>query len=196
MTVRALTRLGIRGLLGQVRAFHSRERTRSQRTVVSELFRTHTFVPEAVIPTATAFPYRTGDVTFEFTLLISGPAPAGDVLQVGSGPNVTLSISGTDLTLHVGGAGNDGVDLVAVDAVPSEGKYHVAIAARAGTGEARLWVNGRLLARGQSVDENFSEWSNDADGAYGVGLTDASVVSLLSVFMKQVPRHFNENLYS
>ena len=193
---RLLTRHGIRGLLSQVRAFHSRERVRSQHTVVSELSRTHTFEPEDVIPTATAFPYRTGDVTFEFTLSIDGPAPAGAVLQVGSGPNVTLAISGTDLTLHGGGAGNDGVDLVAVDAVPAEGKYHVAIAARAGTGEARLWVNGRLLARGQSVDEDFSEWSNSVNGAYGVGLTDASVVSLLSVFIWQVPRHFTESLYA
>ncbi|HEX5040177.1 MAG TPA: hypothetical protein VFW95_08600 [Candidatus Limnocylindria bacterium] len=181
---------------GEARAFHSRERVRSQRTVVAELFRTHSFEPEDVIPTATAFPYRTGDVTFEFELTVTGPAPAGDPLQIGSGPNVTLSISGTDLTLHVGGAGNDGVDLTAADAVPAEGKYRIAIAARAGTGEARLWVNGRLLARGQSVDEDFSEWSNDVDGAYGVGLTDAAVTSLLSVYMKQVPRHFNESLYT
>ncbi|HEX5039659.1 MAG TPA: hypothetical protein VFW95_05945 [Candidatus Limnocylindria bacterium] len=189
-------RHGVRGLRGQALAFHRRERLLGHKTVVSDLFRTASFEPGDTIPTATHFPYRTGDVAFEFELTVTGPAPAGDPLQIGSGPNVTLSIVGTDLTLHVGGAGNDGVDLTAPDALPAEGKYRIAIAARAGTGEARLWVNGRLLARGQSVDEDFSEWSNDADGAYGVGLTDAEVTSVLGVYMKQVPQHFDESLYA
>ena len=194
-----MARFGIRGRLAQALAFHSRERTRSLRTNVSELFRTHVFVDGATIDPAVSFPApdRTSDVTFDFRLKVTGAAPAGDVLVIGGAVNVTVTLAGPDITVHAGSAAGDGVTITATDALPATGLYDISVAVKPGTGQARLWVNGRLLAAGTSAGGDFpAGWADTTPGSYGSGLTDAAVASPLSVFTMQVPRHFHESIYT
>lgn len=179
---------------GPTLGFQRRKRSRGMRTNTSELFRT-AHLEEGVLVTADLFPYRTGDVTFAFELSIDDlAAPAGDVLMIGGAVYLSVSISGTDLSFTAGGAG--GVTITAAGVLSTVRNYKIVVAVQAGTGEARLWVDGRLMARDGSGGQLASGWADSTSGSYGTGLTDASAVGKLSVFMKQLPRHFNESLYS
>lgn len=181
--------------MASIPGHYSRERTRSLRTDTSGLFRTADFAPGA-IATGTVFPYRTGDVTFAFEVLVTGAAPAGDVLVLGTTAQLKVTLSGADVVLSAGSAGNDGITITAADVLVGE-KHKIVVAVKAGTGEARIWVDGRLRARGVSVGAQFpAGWADTGAGSYGTGLTDAESPGMLSVFMKQVPRHFDESLYT
>lgn len=205
--------MALRGFLAHALAFHRRERTRSHRTVIAELFRTAEFLQsENPIVTSTVFPNRTGDVTFEVEISIDGVGSNGLVFEFGSSlTGAAIYINGSSISFSAGDAANDGVTVTAAAGVPAQQNFRIVAAVRAGTGEARLWVDGRLLGRGTAPNGKLPNgWSGSASGAVGtfsgpvsarvpvpqaVALTNASVVGPLKVYMKQVPRHFSESLF-
>jgi hypothetical protein len=176
--------------------YYSERRNRSLRTGTSKLFRTHRIASGAVA-TGTVFPYRTGDVTFEFELSIDGAAPSGTALVLGTTAQVKVDISGADLVVSAGSAGADGITLTAEDVLFNGKNHKVVIGIRAGSGAMRVWVDGRLAARGVSAGAGFpSGWADTGAGSYAGAMTQAATVGPLKAFIKQVPRHFSESLYS
>jgi len=175
--------------------YYSERRNRSLVTGTSKLFRTHRILSGA-IATGTVFPYRTGDVTFEFEISIDGAAPSGTALTLGTTAQVTVDISGGDLVVHAGSAAGNGITLTATGVLHNGKNHKVVIGIRAGTGQMRVWVDGRLEARGVSAGGDFpSGWADTGAGSYAGSMTQSATVGPLKAFIKQVPRHFSESLY-
>jgi len=211
---RLLTRHGVRGRAGQALAFHARQRSKSIRTGTSALFRTHTFAEgDNPIDTDVSFPARVGDLTVAFELSLDDFVPTGVLFELGSS-TTGLALYVTNLGalgFVVGDAGDDGVSLVVAGAFGALQNYKVVAAVRPGSGEARLWIDGRLRARGTAVNGALPNgWADTDDGAVAdiagtvssrvpgpqaVTLSDVSIVGPVSVFLNQVPRHFSESIW-
>lgn len=207
---------GIRGREDQARRYHARERRLSRRTVVSELFRTHTFAEAGnPIDTGLFFPSRDENVTIQLRMEITGPAPSGVLFELGSSTTgIGIVCNGNIIAAAAGDGDDDGTFIAVSDGLPdlTVGRvYDIVYSVRPGTGESRLWVNGRLLGRNTAVNGALTNgWAdleggavNDTEGTLNSDLAlvagpkqDGRVAGDVSVYHKQLPRHFDDSIYA
>jgi hypothetical protein len=212
MAVFSKRRHGVRGARGQALAFYNRSRRNSLYDPTFELFRTHNFLASGnPIDTDAAFPgTRLEGITFGIDITRTGSSSNGILFEFGdSSRGCAAAIDGADIIFAVGenAASDNGVTLTASNVILAEDQlYRLVFATLPGTGGAVIWVNGRLVSFGQSVNQNFNgSWSGDADGAIGdvegtvtdripapqrVSLAECDINGYLNVFNKQLPRQF------
>ena len=189
----------------QAQRFHSRERRRSLAGVL-DLNRTHRFLGSGVmsvpsIATATVFPTRSRLITFKTAIAITGPSPAGLILELGGAGGLAIWVTNTEISAVAGGDMLASFDNGAT--LPSGLELDLVVSVRPGQGLVRMWGNGREIARGSGTP---GDWADAGDGGFASApngavpaLVDAGsqqapadfqVIEPLSVFQGQVPQHF------
>jgi len=197
---------------------NARERRRSL-AGMPELFRTHRFAGSAMgvasISTPSSFASRAGPITFRTAIRITENAGVhrGLVFEFGGTTNgIALWIGDETIGFHSGPAGlNDGATATFENGaeLPVGLELDLVCAAHPGKGQVRIWGNGRELARYQTKSGgpfNPMVWSGSNDGSFasaaqGTLVSDVpaesvgapagfEVIAPLSVYQKQVPRHF------
>lgn len=219
--------------------FHARDRRKSLYDPSFELFRTHTFAPDATgILTGAVFPSRVQPITVAVTVRRTGATPQGIIFELGSAlTGLALWFDSTDGRIYAGlgnatvggtfvtwvdtdvvfldgddvewfGGTEDGEGLTLQGPAPPIGqKLRIVLSTIPSVGKARLWVNGDLVAADGVVGGFPNGWSDTGPGAVAdldtdvttrvaladrVALTDAEVISPVTVFHKQRPRQFFE----
>lgn len=188
--------------------FYGRERRRSLAGVPA-LFRTHAFAIGASIPAA-AFPAASigRPVTFQTAIRFGAGAHAGLVFELGDATtSIAVWVDGQTLTLRAGNTGDD-LSTAAFDngAAFAEGlELDLVAAVSPGDGRARLWANGREVARATAVNGAFpAGWGASSAGSFAAAASGAlaadvtetgapsnfAAVAPLSVYVGQVPRGF------
>lgn len=208
------------GGLSQAVLFHARERRRSLAGIV-EMFRTHriyggTAMAVANIDVANRFPVRTRPTTFVTAIRITAGSVAGQhrglIFEMGAATRgAALWIGDQTIGVHFGDAGTvNGVTALFDRGAewPIGLEMELVAAIRPGTGRARLWANGREIARAQASAGtlNTLQWSSNGGGSFAAAKQVAvvsdvpaasdkapdgfQVIEPLSVYIGQVPRHF------
>ena len=192
---------------------HSRKRTRSLRDIAKGLTRTHRFdITEATVLTGDVFPSRARPMTMTTEIEITGVAATGLLFEFGSSTTgIKLAVDLGSLFFAAGdvAVGDGGIDgsvvIPALDVVGA--RLQVAVAISPGLGQARIWVDGLLVARIQNtpaVKLTNDNWSDTGSGSIAaiqngtsnsrVAITAAPVdfemVERLSVYMGQLPKAF------
>lgn len=166
-------------------------------------------MPVPLIDTDAVFPSRGGLITFQTAIRITGAAPVGLVFEFGSstrGCGVALSNQFASLT--AGGATTERA-IATYDntvALPIGLEMDLVGAIRPGSGEIRLWGNGREIARDTAAAGNFGgDWADTEDGSFASiaagtapsafaavnqAPVDFEVIEPLSVYIGSVPQHF------
>ena len=194
--------------------FHARERRKSLLDPTFELFRTHQFLAaDNPIDVSAVFPVAgTGDVpvTVAWTLARSGTTPTGVIWEIGAsggaGVGAWVEAATGDVLVAAGDSGADLVTLRALDPIPTgSGAKRFVYSLIPGTGAARLWVNGELVALGAATGVALSDgWVDGGDGAVGdiegtmvgvsspddIALADADIIGPVSLYLGQRPRQF------
>ena len=208
---RLLRTHGIRGEDEQAREFHSRERRRSLLEPVYELNRTHEFASGDTIDPDESFADPDRPATFAVDIARGAGTPNGVVFEFGGATTgVALWVEDESVFFSAGGSGSDGVTIEAENVLVGSTRIRVVASVIPGNGSARLWVNGRLRARGTSAGgplpnglfEDAAGEVGDVAGAINanvpgpqaVALANASIVSKLAVYLGQFPRQFNDGL--
>jgi hypothetical protein len=193
--------------------FYGRERRKSL-AGIPRMFRTHNLfgasMSVSTIDTDALFPDRSGPVTFRTAIRIDANPCAGLIFELGSSTSgCALALlnqyigfaAGTHDGTHGGNAlFNNGSPL------PPGLELELVGALRPGSGEIRLWGNGRELARLTVSAGNFAgSWADSEDGSFAdassgtipaalaaadFAPTNFTVIEPLSVYVGQVPRHF------
>lgn len=203
---------GIMALTRQQAEYYAiKSRRKSRLDPSSALSRTHSYGPsDTGISVVTQFPNRTKPITVQFKLKVTGASPNGVVFELGSattGLAVWVASNSKLMVAFGDSAADDGVTLTG-PVLASGQNLDVCVAAIPTTGKARLWINGRLAAWGEAANAEFPNgWADTEAGAVSdvdgtvttrvsvgdrIALTDAQVVSLVSVFQNQRPRQFHE----
>jgi len=140
--------------------FHSHQKVKEQRDPTAGLFRTHD-IPLGDVDSDTLFP-SAGLKPVTVAANVICDASGTIVVKIGnssaSQPGVGFRIAGGDLTMEAGAGSGDATNNVLetlADAVPIGRESRVIVAAIPGSGQARAWVNGRIVLRGQSSSGNF-----------------------------------------
>lgn len=200
------------------RAAQHAARRRRLSTLGGDLTRTHRLagvaaLPVASIATGTIFPVRTKPVTFRTKVQITENAGEhrGLVFEFGStAAGCALWIGDETVGFHAGPSGDtDGAtalyDLGAE--LPVGLVLDLLASVNPGTGEVRLWGNGKEMARGKTGSgDGFAAWSDTAAGSFasneqGTAVADVpsdssqapdgfEVLEPLSVYIGQIPRSF------
>lgn len=194
----------------QAQLYHARER-RSSLAGFPDLFRTHLYgVPTASIG-ATAFPVRTGPVTFATSIRITtGASAAGLIFEFGNATTAVaawLAASGV-LTFRAGDAGAPDRTFAQYDNggdFDDGQKLDLVFAAIPGDGRSRMWLNGLEVARDTATNGQLDNgWAAASAGAFAAAASgalpadvteagapsDFAAIRPLSVYVGQVPRHF------
>lgn len=195
----------------QAAYFHSRERRRSLAGVL-ELFRTHVFaIPTASVAVA-AFPDPNRDrpFTIRTAVQITGAAAAGLIFEFGDATTaMALFLSGGQvLTARAGDAGASDRALASWDfgdTFPDGMTLDIVVAVRPGDGRIRIWVGGNEVARATATNGKLDNgWAAASTGAFAAAAqgalpadvtetgapSDFLVITPLSAYVGQVPRHF------
>lgn len=150
-------------------AWKSREQRRSNQTVVSGLHHTHSFLEaDNPIPVSDAFADRDRPITVECEITITTTSPNGIVWEMGGGTGgMAVAVSNNFAAVYAGETGDDGVVALASTLPNVAGtKVKLVAAVDPGTGRAWLWINGKIAARGTSVNGALSNgWGTSQDGA-------------------------------
>ncbi len=164
--------------------FHARERRKSLYDPSFELLRTHQFdYNETGIVTDDAFPDRTKPITFAVVTKVTDALPTGIIFEFGSATlGVALWYAVADGKIYAAAG-----DAVAADGVTLEGTappvgqgVRIVFSIIPGSGKARLWINGQLVASGEATGGEFPNgWADTGNGA--VGAVEGSVTSRVSV---------------
>jgi hypothetical protein len=194
-------------------------RTRSFRDVSKGLFRRHRLGVSGAIATA-SFPTAmlSQPITFMTEIEVSGVAAEGIVFEYGdSTTGVKLWIEGADTLAAAAGDGtpasNGGADGSATIAgLGTDGfRLQLVMAVSPGKGELRVWADGHLVIREDSVAAMTSNtWAASSAGVIAgiengtsnsrstvditAAPTDFAVVRSLETFIGQLPKQMNENL--
>lgn len=197
----------------QATLYHSRERRAGFVDPSKDLFRTHAYtVQDSPFDDDAAFTEadRDAPITVEAWVRRTATGARGIVVEVGdatTGMAIWIPDGGTDISACAGDAGDDGVTVTAADVLAADTQLaKVVFAVIPGTGQARLWVNGRLHAAGAAVNGALPNgWAAGEDGGIGevattcsdripvgdqITLTNAAVVAPVSFFRGQRPRQF------
>lgn len=204
----------------QVRRLHARERRRSLAGLpeLSRTHRFFDAVGGAMavetITTAASFGSRAGPVTFQSAIRITenGGEHRGIVFEIGGTTNgIALWVGDQTIGFHAGAAGTTNGATALFDngsELPPGMEIDLVVSAIPGTGKVRMWGNGREIARAQASGLIFSPmvWSGSGNGSFATMLKDTlvsdvpvesaitptgfEVIEPLSVYQKQVPRHF------
>lgn len=169
----------------------ARKRTRAMRTVVSSLFRTHTFAPGTTGIDTSAFADRSRPVTLQFRLRRTDSTAGGDVVVLGSASNrLQVSVTDGDLSVVVGTTGDEMAAVLVSDALPIQDRtFDVAVWAEPGTGRVAVWVDGQLSGKDTAAAGSFPAWADpDTSGSVGTSLSNLEVAGVVSVFDGQGPR--------
>lgn len=203
----------------QAALFHGRERRRSLQGI-PELTRTAqiygtTVMEVANLDTGELFPSRLTPITFRTKIEITDNSGEhrGIVFEFGDDAiGCVLWIGDETIGFHAGedGTVNGATALYDLGAeLPVGGTYDLVAAVRPGDGRVRLWSNGLELARATASSNGFGTagtWAADSEGSFasakqGTVVPDLpaasdkapdgfTVVSPLSVYLGQVPKHF------
>jgi hypothetical protein len=175
----------------QAIAYYLRKRVRAMRTVVSSMFRTHTFAPGTTGIDTSVFADRSRPVTFQFKLKRTGATASGDIIVLGSASNrFQVSVSDDDLSVIAGGTGSELAAALVSGALPAQDQvFDVSIWAEPGTGRLSVWVNGQLRGKDTAEAGSFGQWADeDASGVVGASLVNLELAGLLSACDGQGPR--------
>ena len=193
----------------QAANYYARKRRRSFHT--SGLFQTHSIGVSELVATTALFPVRSSPVTFHARIKVTGATCQGLVCEFGgSARGVAIWVEPEKIGFHAGVSGTaGGVDLIydRGAALPVGLEVDIVAACVPGNGEGRLWLDGIEVARGAATNGTFSStWAATGDGSVGAAVQGTTVgivpgasqvapdsfalVSPLSVFVGQVPRHF------
>ena len=202
---------GFRTARGQAAAYFQRKRHCGLMDPARGLFVTHRFVAaDSGFDVGDRFPVRTAPVTFSVTIRRDASAAAhGIIFEAGdatTGLALWIAGNGQDVMAAVGDVGNGGATATVTSAVMAAGQtIRIVVSVVPGTGELRLWVNGRV-ARAASVTKPLPNgWA--ADSAAGIGqvsgavsarvpaadrisLVGAAIASPIFAFDGQRPQHF------
>ncbi len=195
--------------LNQAVRFYARGRRRSL-AGMPRMSRSHFYgIPTATIPAA-AFPARDVLVTFWTAIRITGAAPTGLIFEFGSDATAIAAwLNDDEISLRAGDAAAGDRALATFTnpggSLPVGLELDLVFAVRPGDGRVRIWGNGKEIARDIALGGALpSGWGASSPGAFAtsangtlpgdVSQTGApssfDVISPLSVFSKQVPRHF------
>ena len=214
--------------------FHARERRKSLYDPSYELLRTHQFAYNATgLVTGTVFPDRTKPITFAVTTKVTDASPTGIILEFGSaadGVAIWYAVSDGKIYAAAGNSADKAPDTYWVDGditfidgdttwysggdegltlageAPPLGQItRIVFSVIPGSGKGRLWVNGKLVAAGNTT--GMTAWADTGNGAIGavegtettrvsaadrVTLANAAIISPANVFHNQRPRQFFE----
>lgn len=172
---------------------------------------THFFALPTATIAATSFPTRTRDVSFRAGLRVVANAGQhrGLIFEIGSSAaGVAAWLDDDTIAFRAGGTGNGAAlaEWTIGSELPVGLRVDLLFAVRPGTGEVRIFADGQIRARAQSVDLGFpsGEWAASSAGSFAAavsGTTPAdvtqtgapsgfTVVSGLYVYMGQIPQHF------
>ena len=192
--------------------YHARRRRRGHQDPAHGLFGTHSFVEaDSGFDVGDSFADRTVPITFAVEVERTAASAQGIIVELGNstaGLAIWILSGGTDIGACAGDAGDDGVTLTASSVLVADGQSaRVVFSVVPSTGEARLWVDGELQARGASVNSPLPNgWSSDSAAGIGevsgsatnrvpggdkVSLANAVFVSPLRVYQGQKPRQFD-----
>jgi len=192
--------------------FHARERRKSLYDPMFELFRTHQFAYNITgIATGDVFPDRTLPITMGVTVKRTAASPTGIIAEFGdatTGLAIWFAVADGKIYAAAGDAvAADGITLAGI-APPQDQIVRIVFATIPGSGKARLWLNGQLVAHGEASGGVFPNgWSSIANGAVGavdttvttrvpvadrIALANAVILSPVKVAQNQRPRQFFE----
>lgn len=145
------------------------------------------------------------------TVKRTAASPTGIILEFGSatvGLAIWFAVADGKIYAAAGDAGAaDGVTLAGI-APPQDQIIRIVFSVIPGSGKARLWVNGRLVAAGEATGGSLPNgWADTGGGAIGavettvttrvpaadrVTLANAAILSPANAFQNQQPRQFIE----
>lgn len=180
--------------------FRGRDRRRGRVDPTRQLFKTHDLpIVSGPLNTGVLFPGSVRDAPFTIVLRAF---PSSESESEGVG--VTLGDTG-DHKLRLMLNGTNVIALAGADfvgdpdshlALTSSGLVRlnefstVVFAVNPGTGEGRLWVNNKLVARGVTVSGSFNgPFAGSGTGAIAVAFPD--VLTSVGAFVGQLPRQFD-----
>lgn len=172
-------------------AYRHRERNRSFRNPTAELFKTHTLrITAGSIPTSTLFTaaQRGAPVTMAIEGTPSGGATVTSVIgSAFGGSKLRLGFTGANLLASVGDGG-DTINLDTVGALVQDKHHRIVLSVNPASGEARVWVDGKLIKRGSGT-VNGNIWADT--GAGNVNIAAPSTLTANEMFVGQLPRQFD-----
>lgn len=169
------------------------------------------------IDSSLIFPNKNTAFTVAVDITVSGGAPGGVILDLGSSTTGLALWFDTDtnkIGFAVGdGTGDDGISgLSDFTFTTLNQQLKIVASVLPGTGDIRLWVNGKLEIREQSASYNLPNgWGDDTTGQIGnigtsinprvpvnsrIALTDISINGSLDFYKNQKPEHFNASKVS
>jgi len=211
--------MGMGGLI-QVARFHSLDRRRSLAGIPNLARTHRIFdeaggaMAVATITTSAQFASRSGPITFRTAIRITANAGQhrGLILEIGGTTNgIAIWVGDQTIGFHAGPAGTANGATALFDngsELPVGLEMDLVCAVIPGKGLVRMWGNGREIARGAASNGLFSPmaWSGSGNGSFATGpsttaVSDApaastgspagfEVIEPLSVYQKQIPRHF------
>jgi len=208
MTIRSLRRF--RPNSGNVVAVSQRNR-KGRLDPASGLFETSRYSDGDSIDPGPAFPDKTLPMTFAIDIARNGSSPVGVIFEIGSdtgGTALWVEDGTTNIKFSAGDdvATDDGLTITATGAIVADDDVlKIVVAVLPGSGEAKMWINGKLVAAGQSVSGTMPQWTSGALGAVGeisgtvidrvtsgsdVNLSDVDIVSPLRIYYNQLPKGF------
>lgn len=180
-------------------SWHLQHGRKERRDPIYGLTRTHDLPTThlATIPSdAFSVTQTTQPITFLLEFATSGVAE-GVKFEWGArgGPaSCTIACINTDITQAAAGSTVVNDDQVKSDTLPNlfqVGKTHrVVWAINPGNGKARIWVDGKRVWAGQSVNQSLNgPWAAQGDGS--IIITGTSVLARMEAYAGQLPSQFD-----
>lgn len=194
-------------------AYEARERRRGHIDPGLGLFQTHRFaLSDSGFEVGDAFPDRDSPLTVSVTVRRDSSSAQGVMFEAGSevtGLAIWIPSGGTDVSACAGNSGENGVTLTAKNVLLADGQtVRVTFSVIPGNGEARLWTDGEVRARGAAVSGQLPDgWGGTGTGGVGevqggvssrvpvgdrITLTGATVTTPVVGFVRQRPRQFDD----
>lgn len=178
---------------------------------------THTFrAADSGFDVGDAFPNRARAITVAVKVKRTASTARGIIIEFGNGTTgMALWIAGNneDIVACAGDVGAGGVTSTASNVLQTDGQTaSVVFSVIPGSGEFRLWVNGKLRDRDAAATTPLPNgWAADSAGGIGevsgtasdripagdkITLVGAAMISPVTVYDGQRPRHFNAGVTS
>jgi hypothetical protein len=144
---------------------------------------------------AASFVDRTLPLTAICRVEITGAAPAGTPLSIGTTNLLAIGIAGAVITFSAGGVGATQAQAqITLDGIAAGMKLTLAIAAFPGDNRVQGWVieTGHFARAQAATPFPLGEWADSGAGLYNDVMTDLSLLSKLDIFDRQLPRHFRK----
>lgn len=185
--------------------YHSRERVRSLRDITTGLFRTLVLALDSGDFSNGQFGALTRPVTVVHWIEVTGASPSGVFWEIGSSSQgAGLSFDAGALVVAAGDGAGDGGVSVALSGITQGERVQVAAAISPGSKRVAIYVNGYREAYAVGVDPfTGGAYSDSGDGrvngvngtvtprlGVATALSDAAIVSPVSVYVGQLPRGF------